>query len=125
MQPAVSVSSDSVSSLIAKHSGRRPAGERTVREKITVECERYFSDKLVRSAGEDIMSFWRRNCKSYPFLAVLAQAVFCVPCTSTPSERVFSIAGLIVRNKRASLAPDTVSKVLFIHDNYQLCKSCL
>lgn len=57
-----------------------------------------------------------------PHLACLAKKVFCVPATTTPSERVFSIAGLIIRAKRASLPPATVEKLVFLHDNYDVCK---
>ncbi|KYN50374.1 hypothetical protein ALC57_00011, partial [Trachymyrmex cornetzi] len=52
----------------------------------------------------------------------LAKKVLCTPATSTPSERVFSIAGLLINNKRSSVCPSTVNKVIFIHDNYELCK---
>ncbi|KYQ54031.1 hypothetical protein ALC60_07065 [Trachymyrmex zeteki] len=47
------------------------------------------------------------------------------PATSTPSERIFSTASLLINNKRSSVCPNTVNKVIFIHYNYELCKNIL
>ncbi|KYQ50145.1 hypothetical protein ALC60_10772 [Trachymyrmex zeteki] len=53
------------------------------------------------------------------------QSIMYSPATSTPSERVFSIVGLLINNKRSSVYPSTVNKVISIHDNYELYKNIL
>ena len=50
------------------------------------------------------------NEKTHPRLSALA-----VPATSAPTERVFSIAGLVLQVKRSNLAPNKVNKVVFVH----------
>jgi len=49
-----------------------------------------------------------------------AGAIFAVPATSAPSERVFSVAGLVLQVKRSSLAPKNVNKIIFVHNNGHL-----
>jgi hypothetical protein len=56
------------------------------------------------------------NQARFPHLANLAQQLLCIPVTSAPSERVFSNAGLTISKDRASLAPDTASELVFLHD---------
>jgi hypothetical protein len=57
--------------------------------------------------------WWKTHASQFPQLAKLARRVLCVPATSAPSERIFSIAGLIARQKRNRLAPETVA--LLVH----------
>lgn len=38
----------------------------------------------------------------------LAFQVYCIPATSTPRERILSVAGVIVNSKRSQLHPDNV-----------------
>ncbi|XP_037731445.1 uncharacterized protein LOC119562353 [Drosophila subpulchrella] len=42
---------------------------------------------------------------------------FCVPATSTESERMFSKAGLVVSEKKSSLKPKNVNMILFLKKN--------
>ncbi|XP_011859528.1 PREDICTED: uncharacterized protein LOC105557016 [Vollenhovia emeryi] len=58
----------------------------------------------------------------FPWLSALARGILCIPATSTPSERVFSIAGLVVTAKRSCLHPLRVHKIIFVHNNYNVCK---
>ena len=37
--------------------------------------------------------------------------------TSAPSERIFSVAGLTVNARRSSLAPSSMDKIIFVHEN--------
>lgn len=77
------------------------------------------------SSSQDVLTFWREKASAMPLLSTLAQKVLCIPATSTPSERVFSIAGLTITNKRSQLSPHNVNKIIFIHDNYETCKENL
>nr|XP_041633427.1 zinc finger BED domain-containing protein 4-like [Drosophila kikkawai]XP_041633428.1 zinc finger BED domain-containing protein 4-like [Drosophila kikkawai] len=60
---------------------------------------------LSLSSCQDVLTFWKEKAPAMPLLSKLAKKVLCIPATSTPSERVFSIAGLTI----------------FIHDNYDTC----
>lgn len=97
----------------------------SIRERTLGECKTFLNTDHVLAKDETVLDFWRRSRGSFPCLAVCAQALLCVPCTSTPSERVFSIAGQTVTAKRVSLSPLTVTKVLFIHENYDFCMESL
>ena len=55
---------------------------------------------------------------SYRFLTLvsLAKTVLCVPATSMPSERLFSVAGYIVNKLRSSLDPANVNMLVCMRD---------
>ena len=50
----------------------------------------------------------------FPTLAKLARHYLCVPATSVPAERIFSIAGLVISNKRSSLTPENADMLTFL-----------
>ena len=39
------------------------------------------------------------------------------PSTSTNVERLFSYAGMVATNKRASLKPDRLNEIIFLREN--------
>ena len=49
-------------------------------------------------------------------LSQLAFHILCIPATSAPAERVFSVAGLTIAKDRARLAPQTANELIFLHD---------
>ena len=55
-------------------------------------------------------------------LAKLAKSYLGVPATSTPSERVFSLAGNTVTRQRANLQPGHVDKLVFVNANTRVHK---
>ncbi|CAF1486575.1 unnamed protein product [Rotaria sordida] len=69
---------------------------------------------------DDVLQFWQSSGNAFTHLKRLAQIVLAVPATSTPSEQVFSITGLILNAKRTMLLPENVGKIQMIHDNYNL-----
>ena len=88
------------------------------------EAQTYLATSSVSSVQDgDVLAYWRERLAQYPSLCALVKAVLHIPCTSTPVERVFSIDGIIVNAKRSRLAPNTIDKVTFIHDNYETCKN--
>lgn len=87
--------------------------------KIRQEVLTYFGEKPI-SKGENPLSWWKTNDAKYPFLARVAKSYLCIPSTSTPAERLFSAAGNIVSKKRASLSPEHVDMLTFLHCNAKL-----
>jgi hypothetical protein len=57
----------------------------------------------------------------FSHLSVLAKKVYlAIPATETTSERVFSVAGLTASRTRASLSPEHVNTLVFMHENFEL-----
>lgn len=87
-------------------------------EYIQKECLKY----LVSCDANDlvdgnVIKYWKDRRTAFPLLYKLAKAVLSAPATSTPSERVFSVAGLTVTAKRSRLNSSRVDKIIFVHDN--------
>lgn len=70
--------------------------------------------------NDDAMDFWKRNKAFMPLLFNLMSAIYAIPISSADAERSFSVAGSLLRAKRAKLNPHRAHKVLFIHDNIHL-----
>ena len=76
------------------------------------EIDRYISEP---QRTEDPLRWWKGNASRFPHLQRLARRYLCRPCTSVPSERIFSAAGNMVTKGRTRLDPDTVDELLFLH----------
>lgn len=73
--------------------------------------------RCLNISTDDILTWWSMQSDTYPRLSHLARIILSIPATSAPSERIFSVAGLAVTAKRSSLAPSSVDKIIFIHEN--------
>ncbi|KAK1900659.1 Zinc finger BED domain containing protein 1 [Dissostichus eleginoides] len=83
---------------------------------IIKEVLMYFGEQPL-SKTESPLSWWKLNEAKYPTLASQAKSFLCIPATSTPSEHLFSAAGNIASKKRASLTPEHVNMLTFLHCN--------
>jgi hypothetical protein len=67
------------------------------------EFERYLDDKILKETllkpDYNPILWWRGSSTSFPLLSQIARKYLCIPATSTPSERVFSIAGNLITAK--------------------------
>ena len=80
------------------------------------EVEGYF--KQQQSPRETSpLEFWKINKCRFPVLACLARNYLAITATSTPAERVFSVAGLVVSRLRASLTPEHLDMLVFLNKN--------
>ena len=86
-------------------------------ERFKEELRIYLSMELIVSSAK-VLDWWKMNEKQFPLLANAAKQLLCTPATSTPSERAFSKAGILISDKRALLKPANVDKVLFLNRNY-------
>ena len=59
------------------------------------------------------LQWWKDNQKRLPLLVKCARKYLCIPATSVPSERAFSLAGYIVNQRRACLLPENVNILVF------------
>lgn len=62
------------------------------------------------------LGWWNHRCGVYPNVARLAKMYLCIPATSAPSERIFSVASLIISKLRASITPSNAEILLFLHE---------
>ena len=86
------------------------------------ELEQYLLEKTVKRTTEPL-TWWKNNEKRFPKLAKVARALLNIPATSTPSERIFSVAGLTVTKLRSSLKPENVDSLIFLNKNLKLLDS--
>ena len=71
----------------------------------------------------DALKWWRAEAPKYPNLARLARRVLCVPATSAPSERLFSVAGLTVSKNRSRLSDNAVTLLVFLRSAWKAVES--
>ena len=63
------------------------------------------------------LKWWGDNKRRYPLLFQLAARYLAIPAMSVPCERVFSIAGHVVNQKRVCLLPSNVNMLVFLAEN--------
>ena len=83
------------------------------------EIEQFSKEPLMPLSGDPLV-WWKSKQFKYPYLAKIALGGLVVQGTSVPSERLFSKAGELISNKRASLLPENVDKLLFLNQNINL-----
>jgi hypothetical protein len=83
---------------------------------VNVEVIRFRQVAFERDPNFDTLAWWKVNKRHYPYLAALARLVLSVPATSAPSERMFSVAGLIVSKERASMQDANVGMFVFLRN---------
>ena len=71
----------------------------------------------------DPLEWWRCNSKRYPNVARAARKWLSVSSTSTPSERVFSICGVVDTPRRNRMVGESVENQVFLHNNYTQCEN--
>ncbi|XP_030263766.1 zinc finger BED domain-containing protein 1-like [Sparus aurata] len=67
--------------------------------------------------SEDPAAWWWNQQKTYPLLSDLAFSYLCVQASSTPSERVFSIAGDTICPERSRILPEKADMIIFLNKN--------
>ena len=65
----------------------------------------------------DPLIWWKAKRLNFPNVARVARKWLSVPATSTPSERVFSICGLVDTAKRSNLLGESIQKQVFLYNN--------
>ena len=66
------------------------------------------------------LGWWKQNAFRFPAIGMVARSSLFIPTTSTPSERLFSAAGLTVTKLQSSLKYQNVDALLFVNKNYNL-----
>ena len=62
------------------------------------------------------LMWWKEHAAQFPYLSQLSRRYLAMPATRASVERLFSVAGQVVTAKRASLDPETVTLLVFLHE---------
>jgi hypothetical protein len=98
-----------------------------IKRKIDVELSEY--KKMARlemrekdrdgvdGAFTNPLLWWKSNSTQIPTIAKIARKFLCIPATSAPSERVFSVAGLVISKLRSNLTPENASCIIMLRES--------
>ncbi|XP_028408650.1 zinc finger BED domain-containing protein 1-like [Dendronephthya gigantea] len=86
------------------------------RQRLSREIEQYLKYSVI-DGDENPLEWWRRNEREFPLLSQLGKKYLCIQASSSPSERLFSKAGLIATPARANLKPEKVDMLVFLAEN--------
>ncbi len=81
------------------------------------EVDRFIADEPQISQKDDPLEWWAKKEPIFPTVAQVAKSVLAIPASSVPSERIFSLAGMIVTKKRSQLSPENVDLLIFLNKN--------
>lgn len=84
-----------------------------------VQVQNYLSEIPI-NRSQNPLAYWKLNENRFPHLAPLARAYLSAPCTSIESERLFSLAGHVVDDKRSRLSGEKAEMLLLIKKNLPL-----
>jgi hypothetical protein len=66
------------------------------------------------------LQWWKVHEPTFPHVAALARRYLCIPATSSPSERLFSTAGLTITKARNGLRDDNASAIIFLNKTWDV-----
>ena len=66
---------------------------------------------------DDPLLFYYTHRTKIPLLRALVPRYFCLPGSSVPSERIFSLAGQTISQERARMDPDKADMLIFLKQN--------
>lgn len=79
------------------------------------ELDRYLLMEIDKTADAiEPLTFWKNNRNQFPLLSQYARSLLSIPATTTNVEREFSTAGLVLNQRRTTLKPTEVDKILLI-----------
>ena len=88
-------------------------------DNLHTEIRNYRAVAMSREAKEEcnVVKWWQQHKTRYPCLFKAAQAYLHIPATSVPSERIFSLAGYMVRSRRSRILSRNVNQFIFLKKN--------
>lgn len=101
--------------VLSKFSDWEDNEESVGSKSLDIQIQEYMTMKLELSSQQKVLQWWNSHQSQFPALSNLARYVLCIPATSAPSERAFSLCGRILEERRSVLKPSSVSDILFLH----------
>ena len=71
---------------------------------------------------EDPLAFWKQQKDNMPVLSTLVCKYLCIPASSAPVERIFSVAGKVFRTERCRLSDTRFQELMFVRCNSKWIK---
>ncbi len=69
------------------------------------EISNYSNMNIAFNEDSNPLEFWKVHSNQFPILSIICKKIFSIPCTSVPSERLFSKSGEVISLKRNKLKP--------------------
>lgn len=63
------------------------------------------------------LEWWKMRSLQFPILSKLARMYLCIPATSAPTERIFSLASRLISKARSQLDPETAGTIIYVNKN--------
>ena len=77
-------------------------------------------DQNAMKAGNFPFVYWKDKGRQFPTLRSLARVYLSIPATSVPSERVFSLAGRVLTDRRSMLSGKRLEMLVVCKKNFSL-----
>ena len=66
------------------------------------------------------LKFWHDNRKQFKLLYKVSRQILCAPASQAPVERLFSISGHILSQRRLRMTDKNLENILFAKVNYEV-----
>ena len=84
----------------------------------STEVNKYLNLPCI-SEEENPLDYWKKEKDTFPVLSSLACKYLCIPASSAPVERLFSIAGKVFRPERCRISDERFQQLMMIRCNQQ------
>ena len=82
----------------------------------STEVTRYLNLPCI-SEDENPLDYWKKENDNFPVLSTLACKYLCIPASSGPVERLFSIAGKVFRPERCRIGDEQFQQLMMVRCN--------
>jgi hypothetical protein len=86
------------------------------------EFEIYLNSDLRLDENADLFKFWMQQRENFPQLFQLTKQILIIPASNTCVERMFSVSGATITEKRIRLAIEKIDKMIFLNRNLAYLK---
>ena len=70
--------------------------------------------------SDNLLKFWHENRKQFKRLYKVSRQILCAPASQAPVERLFSISGHILSQRRLRTSDKNFENILFANVNFEM-----
>ena len=70
--------------------------------------------------SHNLLKFWHENRKQFKRLCKVSRQILCAPASQPPAERLFSISGHILSQRRRRTSDKNFENILFANVNFEV-----